>query len=123
MKKEFPLIINGIFSNYTIKSLFRIKDYIESDIQQHMVLKRLAKKGGTNECTLKKGFKHLFKTTVYQYLLKTRMNRANYLLRETTLREQDIAKQCGYETLSGFINSFQKYYGIPPRQARKALKI
>ncbi len=95
---------------------------INNDISEHIVIKELARLAGTNECTLKKGFKDIFKITVYQHLLKSRMKYANLLLRTTNRREMDIAVLCGYKSLPGFISTYRKHFRINPGEYRRQLK-
>lgn len=122
MEKEYSSKVNTVFYPvYIVSRLLCVKSIIEADISKHFILKQLAQKAGTNEFSLKKGFKHLFKTTIYQHLLTTRMIKAYELLLETNLKVKEIAKQCGYETLSGFITSFRKYYGVLPGHLRKPI--
>jgi AraC family transcriptional regulator, transcriptional activator of the genes for pyochelin and ferripyochelin receptors len=120
-KKYASQADSAIYPGYIISRLTCVKNIIETDIGKHFILKQLAQKAGTNEFSLKKGFKHLFKSTIYQHLLKKRMIKANELLLGTNLKVKEIAKECGYETLSGFITSFRKYYGIQPGQLRKPI--
>ncbi|MDB5277295.1 MAG: AraC family transcriptional regulator [Ferruginibacter sp.] len=102
-----------------IKAVYQARDLMTADISFHLALKSLARQAGTNEYTLKKGFKAIFKSSVYQYLLRIRMERALKLITETKYKETSIAEQCGYETLSGFVTSFHKYYGQKPGDIRK----
>lgn len=97
----------------------RARDIITADISRHLVLKDLARKTTTNECTLKKEFKKLFNITVYQYLLQCRMHHANSLLQNTRLTIKNIAIECGYESPTGFINAFRRYYGLSPGEFRR----
>jgi len=92
---------------------------INRDISCHIILKQLARQAGTNECTLKKSFRAALNTSVYQYLLQCRMQRAAELLIHTAAKEKDIAADCGYETLAGFVTAFRKYHGRTPGAARK----
>ena len=120
-KKYSPQASTPVYNGYLVNRLTGVKDFIETDIGKHFILKQLAQKAVTNEFNLKKGFKQLFKTTIYQHLLTTRMKKATELLLETNLKIKEIATACGYKTLSGFITSFRKYYGIQPGQLRKPL--
>lgn len=92
---------------------------INADISNHIVVKQLAKQSGTNECLLKKGFRELFNTSIYQYLLQCRMKKAYELLHNSSLKQKDIAAECGYETLAGFVTAFRKHFGKPPGELRK----
>lgn len=101
------------------RAVSSVRMLINSDISRHIVLSDLARYAGVNECTLKMGFRTLFKTSVYQYLLSRRMNYACNLIVSTKLPIKDIALQSGYESVSGFITSFRKYFGYTPGQLRK----
>lgn len=100
------------------RSVFSARELINADVSNHILLKDLAHHSGTNECTLKRGFKNIFKITVYQYLLKERMRHAKHLLQSTNLKESEIASLCGYESLAGFITTFRRYFGCRPHQLR-----
>lgn len=104
-----------------IKSVYHAKDFMNTHIDHHLVLKSLALRAGTNEYTLKKGFKDILKTSVYQYLLKIRMEYALQLITGTNKNETEIARLCGYKTLSGFVTTFHKYHGNRPGVLRKYL--
>lgn len=122
MEKKYSSQADTTFyPGYIVSRLTCVKNIIETDVAKHFVLKQLAQRAGTNEFSLKKGFKHLFKTTIYQHLIKTRMIKAYELLLERNLKVKEIAKECGYETLSGFSTSFRKYYGIQPGELRKPI--
>lgn len=101
-----------------VRSVFSARELINSDVSNHILLKDLARHSGTNECTLKKGFKRLFKTSIYQYLLKKRMRHAKHLLQSSDLKVKDIAVLCGYDSPAGFITTFRRYYGFSPRRLR-----
>jgi AraC-like DNA-binding protein len=111
MPADFPLAVTRPI--YTAFSL------INADISTHIILKQLAKKAGTNEYHLKRGFREIFNTSVYQYLLECRMNKAELLVRNSTIPQKDIAVQCGYETPAGFVTAFRKHFGKPPGEWRK----
>ena len=101
------------------RAALHARNIISGDISRHLVLKDLARKTTTNECTLKKEFKNLFKISMYQYLLQCRMHHANNLLQSTRLTIKHIAIECGYESPAGFTNSFRRYYGISPGEIRR----
>jgi len=108
-----------VFALSARRAALHARDIIKTDISRHLVLKDLARKTTTNECTLKKEFKKLFNITVYQYLLQCRMHHAGKLLQNTLLPVKGIAIECGYQTTAGFINSFKRYYGVSPGQLRR----
>lgn len=94
---------------------------INADLGNHISIPALARKTGTNSCYLKRGFKSLYRVTIYQYLLQARMARAVELLQDPSLKHTDIAFACGYDSLAGFITAYRKFYGMAPGQYRKQL--
>lgn len=101
-----------------IQSVNKAKQLIDADISRHIPIRHLAREVCTNEYTLKHSFKIVYRTTIYQHLLAERMLRANQLLSCSDALEKDIARQCGFQKLSGFVSSYKRYYGRTPGQFR-----
>jgi len=118
MEKKLPRIYVNACPPTVVRSVVIARKLIKADVSNHILLKDLAHHSGTNECTLKRGFKNIFKITVYQYLLEKRMRHAKHLLQATHLKEREIAVMCGYESLAGFVTTFKRYFGCKPRQFR-----
>jgi AraC-like DNA-binding protein len=74
----------------------------------------LAHQVGLNDCTLKRGFRQVFGTTVFGYLHDYRMNRARQLLQEQRMTVQEVARQVGYASPSSFHAAFRKKFGVNP---------
>ena len=69
----------------------------------------------TNEFKLKKAFKKVYKTTIYKYIQKLRLDEANILLKEENLTIGEIAKMVGYKHQGHFSKLFFSTYGIYPK--------
>ena len=70
------------------------------------------------EFKLKKGFRELFGTTVFGYVLQLRMHHARRLLEQgTTVSE--AAFMVGYQNVSSFCVEFRKRYGYSPGRIRR----
>ncbi|WKN42964.1 helix-turn-helix transcriptional regulator [Tunicatimonas pelagia] len=113
-------------SNYLKKAdidrMYAVREIIETNVNTPHSLGALAKQVGTNEFTLKKGFKSLFGTTVFGYLLERKMVQA----REMLLEEKDktiteVSEQCGYQYASHFTTAFKRRFGVPPSQLRRGV--
>lgn len=59
-------------------------------------------------------FKTAFETTVHQYVIRLRLDRARHLLEVADESITDIALIVGYNSLSAFINAFRKQFGMSP---------
>jgi AraC-like DNA-binding protein len=94
---------------------------IMTDIKRHYPIPTLAKKVGLNEFRLKYIFKHTFKTGIFEYLLKARMQEAKKLLIYSNKPIKEIASLIGYQFLTSFITAFRKYFGHTPGSVRKAI--
>jgi AraC-like DNA-binding protein len=77
---------------------------------------------GTNECTLKNGFKMLFGTTVFGYLFDCRMKLAGRYLSDTDKTIQEIAGLVGYEHPSHFSTAFKRKFCVSPQQYRAGVQ-
>ena len=57
--------------------------------------------------------------TFIKLLIKTRLEKAIDLLKNTDMKIVDIANICGYNEVYYFSHSFKKYTGVPPGEYRK----
>jgi AraC-like DNA-binding protein len=107
---------------YDFHAIEKARLIIEKNPSDHWVISILAYKAGINECKLKKGFKELYRTSPYKYLVKLRLEKAKALLDETDCTIQEIADKVGFETYKGFSAAFKNAFGVPPRKYRKKLE-
>lgn len=80
---------------------------------------KLARLVATNESKLKKGFKEIYGTSIYNYLILRRIDKAIELMADENLSLDEIAGQVGYADAAHFSRAFRKVKGIPPGQFRK----
>ena len=69
-----------------------------------------------SEVYLRKLFHQYMQTTPRQYLLNQRIQRATYLLINTTLSITDIAGECGFSNLYHFCRTFKQRTGLTPSE-------
>ncbi|UFP94769.1 helix-turn-helix transcriptional regulator [Gloeobacter morelensis] len=82
-------------------------------------LLELARQVGLNDCTLKRGFRQVFATTVFGCLHQQRMERARELLLLGRLNVTEVALSVGYASLSAFNAAFKRRFGVNPGAYRK----
>ena len=82
--------------------IYQARDIICSEYLNPPSLHDLALRVGTNECTLKAGFKEAFRTTVFNYLFDYRMNIAIHYLLDTNKSIGEVAGLVGYEHQAQF---------------------
>jgi AraC family transcriptional activator of pyochelin receptor len=103
-----------------IEAVDRAEKLIVKDISQHHRISAIAIKVKLNENRLKYVFRHVFQSSIYQYLLGVRMEQAKFLLQHTSVPIAHIARVCGYRFLTSFITAFRKFYGYPPSVTRRS---
>ncbi|PSL45680.1 AraC family transcriptional regulator [Chitinophaga niastensis] len=110
-----PLVLN----EEDIEKLLAAKKWLENNMAHPCSLKELANRVGTNDFKLKKGFRQLFGTTVFDYLKEVRLDKALQLLYEMDTSIGDIAKIIGFRNAPNFIVAFKKKFGFPPGALKK----
>lgn len=82
----------------------------------------LAKMVSMNDYKLKYGFKAIFNTTPYQFVLDYRLKKAKILLEKGDMNVSEIAKISGYKHIQSFSIAFLKHFGILPKSINKNKK-
>lgn len=99
-------------------------DEIRSILSKHLESKlpslpALAKKVEVSESTLKRNFKYVFGTSIYEYYLQSKMEWARQLFHDKSLSVKEVAFRLGYEKPSSFIKIFKRIYHYPPGELRR----
>lgn len=98
--------------------IYQARDIICSEYLNPPSLRDLALRVGTNECTLKAGFKQAFHSTVFNYLFDYRMNMAVHYLLDTNKTIAEVASLVGYDYQAHFCTAFKRKYNISPSEYR-----
>ncbi|MBA4055487.1 MAG: hypothetical protein C0490_12300 [Marivirga sp.] len=96
------------------EKMHAVKEYIENAYLEPLTLKGLTYTFGLNEFKLKKGYKHFFKTTVFEHILQLRMKKAQHLLSEHQMTISEVAQFIGYNNASSFSYEYKKRFGYSP---------
>ncbi|MBQ4086218.1 MAG: helix-turn-helix domain-containing protein [Clostridia bacterium] len=106
----------------TSADLDRITAYLTENISRSVSNADLAQLVHVSESQLIRLFQQRMGTTPHQYLLRLRLNAAQYYLASTDLTLSQIAQQCGFTDASALTNRFRKAFGYTPREyARRSL--
>lgn len=90
------------------------REVLLQHIGEPLTIRELSRKAAINECYLKKGFKEMYGTTIFDFFQSQRMEHAKYLLYEKGLTVTDVSASLGYSSISHFSTAFKKHTGIKP---------
>jgi AraC family transcriptional activator of pyochelin receptor len=101
--------------------LFHARDILLARLGDPPALSVLARECQSNEFSLKKGFKELFGTTVFGFVLQERMKNARYALHVGEKTISEIAYELGYAHPQHFHRVFKKCFGLTPQRNERIL--
>lgn len=94
--------------------IVKAREVLLQHIGEPLTIKALSRKVAINECYLKKGFKEMFGTTIFDFYQSQRMEHAKYLLYDKGLSVTEVSSLLGYSSISHFSTAFKKHTGIKP---------
>lgn len=104
------------------EKLVAARDFINANAYRAPGLPEIAKAVGLNEYKLKRGFKEMFQSTLWNYLTSQRLVQAYHSLKDSSFSVADIATQFGYATPQHFNYAFRKKFGLTPGALKKSVK-
>lgn len=96
------------------EKIAKAREILLMHISDPLTIKALSRKVAINECYLKKGFKEMYGTTIFDFFQSQRMEHAKYLLYEKGLSVTDVSSLLGYSSISHFSTAFKKHTGLKP---------
>ncbi|ASQ30685.1 transcriptional regulator, AraC family [Campylobacter avium LMG 24591] len=105
LMQEFELDLSTIFSYYD-KTYLTVAD--------------MANSVNMDNASFTRKFKTVFKKAPKQYLDDKRFERAVFLLEYSSKNISEICLECGFSSLSWFIERFKKKFNLTPKQYQKS---
>ena len=98
----------------------KLYDYILGHLDDPLPsLKILSGEFGTNEHKLKDGFRHFFKTSIYQFYNDERLKRAYFMIEHTAIPLKNISIMNGFNDYPNFSKSFKRRFGFSPYELKR----
>jgi AraC family transcriptional regulator len=114
-EKELDTSANKFLANEADREkISKAREILLQHIGEPITIKTLSRKVAMNECYLKKGFKEMFGTTIFDFYQSQRMEHAKYLLYEKGLTVTEVSVMLGYSSISHFSTAFKKHTGLKP---------
>ncbi|MGW1958121.1 GlxA family transcriptional regulator [Streptomyces sp. NPDC001920] len=96
--------------------------WIEDNLAREITLGEMAQRAGMSERTLSRRFRAQTGTTPLQWLLRTRVRRAQYLLENSDHPIERVARQAGFGSPTAFRDRFRRVVGTTPHAYRSAFQ-
>jgi AraC-like DNA-binding protein len=114
-EKELDVINCKFLANEADREkIAKAREILIENIGEPITIKALSRKVAMNECYLKKGFKEMYGTTIFDFYQSQRMEHARYLLYEKGLNVTEVSLMLGYSSISHFSTAFKKHTGLKP---------
>ncbi len=94
-------------------------NHIHNHLEDELSVPILAKVVNISASRFSACFKELIGQPPMIYITQVRMQKAERLLRETTMAINEITYQCGYGSLAAFNRAFNKFFSVAPSKWRK----
>ena len=108
------------WSEQDIKIIQDVLHFLNTEYHTELHLKELTRKFGINEFKLKVAFKDLVGETVFTYIRKKRLAKAQELLRDTDMDIKEIAFLTGFKYPHHFSKVYYNYFNELPSAHRKS---
>lgn len=100
------------------EALEQARCFIEEHFSEDLDLATIAGVAGLSPFHFCRLFREFTGRSPHQYLLRTRLERAAQLLRETDLRVTEIAMSVGFQDVTHFSRAFRRHTGSLPGSYR-----
>ena len=113
-KNEYEFECKFLSNEADREKIINAREILLQHIGEPITIKALSRKVAINECYLKKGFKEIFGTTIFDFYQGQRMEHAKYLLFDKGLSVTEVSLLLGYSSISHFSTAFKKHTGLKP---------
>ncbi len=117
-KSEKLIFLNSSTKVEILKRLTLAKEYIIANFNKNIELEDIARHACLSVNHLLRTFKQAYGQSPHQYLIKTRIDRSKYLLRNTNYTINEIVEIIGFECPSSFIRLFKSINKLTPGKYR-----
>ncbi len=112
--EEEHLVCTFLVNEVDREKIAKAKELLIQHIGNPITIKELSRKVAMNECYLKKGFKEIVGSTIFEFYQRKRMEYATMMLCEKGLNVTEVSGLLGYSSISHFSTAFKKHTGMKP---------
>ncbi len=106
--------------NKTIVRIAKAIDFIESNLNEKLLLEEVAKEAHYSPYHFHRLFKIVTNETLNDYIVRKRIEKAaSFLLHKKEITITEVSEKVGFTSLSSFSRVFKKFYGLSPAEFKK----
>ncbi len=98
--------------------LKRVIEYIDANLSESISLMELGSVAGLTRMHFAAQFRSSTGLRPHEYLMRSRVERAQELLRSSNQPIREVALQVGFQNQAHFTTTFKRFVGLPPRAWR-----
>jgi AraC family transcriptional regulator len=114
-----PIEVANRISALPDNKLARVKEFVESSLDQDLTLESLAREAGYSRAHFLRMFRESTGTTPHQYVMQRRIAHAEELLSANHPGVAEIAVACGFSSQAHLTLAFRKQTGLTPAEYRR----
>ena len=123
---EFFILAKRIFANVDISAAFdiemeKIKTLIDDKVFEGISLAEISHLAGLCESTFSRRFQKYFGVSFKRYVMIKKIEKAVSLLKIPDSKVTDVAFECGFNSISGFYDTFKKITGTTPEKMTETI--
>ncbi len=103
----------------TQRQVKRVSDFVSANLRQDLSLEAMAEQAGFSPYHFARLYQQTTGESPHQFVLRQRIEKAQYLLRETNASLAYVALECGFANHSHLTRSFKRYLGLTPKAYRQ----
>jgi transcriptional regulator GlxA family with amidase domain len=103
-------------------SLESVLRWIEENLHEELSLDAIARRAAMSVRTLSRRFREQTGTTPFQWLLRARVRRAQFLLETTNQAVERVASHVGFGSAAAFREQFRRVVATSPQSYRRAFR-
>jgi AraC family transcriptional regulator len=107
--------------SFSYQQIRQITNYIELRFDKDLCIQELSELMRMSQDYFSKLFKNSFGVPPCQYVIKKRLDKAQYLLKRTSLGVGEVAIMAGFNSHSHFTSTFKQHLLVSPHQYRQML--
>ncbi|PWT70973.1 MAG: AraC family transcriptional regulator [Bacteroidetes bacterium] len=117
---DLPLL-NDQFKKYHLATVEQASEYIRSNFADDISLQSLARHCHVSPFHFSRIFKAALDISPHQFLLQTRLQQAKWLVTNSSKPVNDIAFECGFNSVEHFVTAYRQQFQISPTNHRRQL--